>query len=80
MKRIATIILATVLFAAAALACEGDRVVALATIAVDRCMHRNVTLGFDRPGHDREFVTISNDDARKLYETLKPIYENEHKR
>lgn len=82
MKR-AMILLAIFLLAEASTgrACEGDELAmsTFATIAVDRCLAGNVTLGFERNVRHgvthRQFVTVSHEDGRKLYEALKRVYE-----
>lgn len=79
MKRTLRITLAAVLlFAASAVpACEGEKVAKFHAVAVDRCITRKVTLSFDGPiveDADRTFVTVSDADGRKLYQSLKDIY------
>jgi hypothetical protein len=59
-----------------AVACGGDKVSKLVGVTFDRCMEVNATLAFECPGReDRTFITISREDGRELYETLKNRYE-----
>lgn len=72
--RILAALLLITMFAATAIACEGDKLCMFANVAVDRCFARNATLTFDAPSGKRIFITISADDARRLRDLLNSSY------
>jgi hypothetical protein len=84
MKRTAIVTLFLVFTSSVVYPCEGDQMYRYVSSAWTRCIHATVTLKFrgqdnidkavGSKGRDY-FVTLSQDDAKKLYEQLKQRFD-----